>query len=988
MIKKNFLVIFILFVSLCFVVFISGGCGGGGGDSDFENNKNNPQENIQYEEGAIQNILNSAVSAVTLGYQGGNNSRYVTEDIELPNSSEGINLSWNSNNSGIISNNGKVSRPTGSNTDVTLTVFAESMDFVASRDFAVTVIKKRARTIEQAKLEIEPVEFLEIENTNINDDFFQIKYSESGDQVRVINGQFTNISVDNADDAQDAIWSIRETIGIEDPYEELELFNVAQNVPLQNNVSDELQSSALTSNGNSYSFRQVYKINGKKIPVYGRTLTVSTNGLGHTSYLCSDPLTTSRLKSSVHDSNIIDELSAAMFALENYPEGCFADTSSASLMIYSIGKSYEQKPVVAYSIRVIGADENDYGVNDTVIVDAVTGETIAAYENEFCAMTMKGKDELKNDVTFPVTPEYENGKMTKLLMKSESPRISVFRRTIKQPAYVVANASAWTLNEEVSAYTNMIKIIQWWKDKFDRNSLDNNGMEVKVIVDESVLGFQTFKDNAAYAKIGEERAIHIGIKVNNPYTDGAFTDVLTHESTHGVIEFDTGGMSKKIALAINEGYADVFGCIIDKEWELGRQLNEDGTIITVNQVRDAAEDVTVESLSLNLSSKSDDYKDFKQSKSIEDLYKAYENTDPKRGDIDSDVAHEYCRLISHAAYLMHNDGAEKIDRSSYGLSWDELGNVWYKSINGLNETSNFHTVRDNVIVAARKYNLSMQKIITIRKAFDAVGITDSKETVLKGKITDFYGNPISEGAVILINSAFTDNQDVNAYTDSNGNFTLPAEPGNYNVTIKALNGNYNVEKFRQVIQDGQETYINKKLTKSGTGTLEITARNDSKNLLSGVQFSLINSANQQISRGFTSINGKCTLYEVPAGSYKLLAVKSGYPEQNFNVTVFANTVNSVEKIINGIGTLSITAKYSSGNTAPGTYVYVMPGTNNNDTTQKIAFSFTNISGKLTFSKIPAGEYTLLVKKNGYPLQSINTTVKTNSTKTEAITLEK
>lgn len=93
-----------------------------------------------------------------------------------------------------------------------------------------------------------------------------VSYSEDGTQITSIEGKYSDIIVENADDALDVIQSVHSVVGIEDPYEELDI--------LVNN-SDEY--------GAEYTFEQTYN----DYLVYGRRITVSVDESGITDSLSS-----------------------------------------------------------------------------------------------------------------------------------------------------------------------------------------------------------------------------------------------------------------------------------------------------------------------------------------------------------------------------------------------------------------------------------------------------------------------------------------------------------------------------------------------------------------------------------------------------------------------------------------------------------------------------------------------------------------------------
>ncbi len=61
------------------------------------------------------------------------------------------------------------------------------------------------------------------------------------------------------------------------------------------------------------------------------------------------------------------------------------------------------------------------------------------------------------------------------------------------------------------------------------------------------------------------------------HTFAVAIDVLTHETTHGVLCYDIVGEGSK--RFIHEGFADVFACIKDKNWKLGETVFENGKCI-------------------------------------------------------------------------------------------------------------------------------------------------------------------------------------------------------------------------------------------------------------------------------------------------------------------------------------------------------------------------------------------------------------------------
>src|SRR5262245_10749917 len=106
---------------------------------------------------------------------------------------------------------------------------------------------------------------------------------------------------------------------------------------------------------------------------------------------------------------------------------------------------------------------------------------------------------------------------------------------------------------------------QFYRDLFDRNSIDDHGMRL-------------------------EGYVHRGVEFNNAFWDGQvmvfgdgdgriFTDftksldVIAHELTHGVTEHTAGLEYHNQSGALNESMSDVFGSLV-KQWSLQQSASE------------------------------------------------------------------------------------------------------------------------------------------------------------------------------------------------------------------------------------------------------------------------------------------------------------------------------------------------------------------------------------------------------------------------------
>ena len=807
-----------------------------------------------------------AASEIVIGYAQGDNPGYVTQNLSLPADADGAHISWTSSNRNIITNSGTVLRPSGSDAEVTLTAEITSGDFVSTKDFSLTVIRARSISIEDAKILTVSCDADDIMLMNEENDDFAITYS-SGDieVIRAVEGQFTTVTVNNADDALDAVQSVHEALGINDPYDELELLTVDRH-----------------DDGAQYIFRQVCKYedysgrtadsDAETVEVYGRTLMVSANSEGQTDFLTSNVITSDKLNDLLPATS---PEGAERTALTNYPDnsGLEVDRSQTTKIIYAL-KDYYDDPVFAYKVRVTGTVDGDF-VDDTVIVDGVELAVVDVIPNvRTYSVNKNGRDELGEIKTFPVNLVFFPPRFT--MRDSGTPEVIVFSGDTK---YIVQRSltASWTDGHQISAYTNMRTVIKWWKEYFNRNSLDNKGMIVKVVTHERI---ENWRDNAFWWT--GNNAINICDSSYNgtyEYSGAMGLDTLTHESTHAVMHYTTGGIPYRNATgAIDEAYADIFGALRDEDWKHGWRADDDsndetGITYFVDKTRcrrDLRRSTSVNDLSSgNLAD-------------VPALYEHYRTVTPTNGN-DHNGVHTYSRLIAHAAYLMHMNGAS----SPNGLTWPELRRVWYRSLfMGLDATSDFHTVRRNVIRAAQQCGLSASKIIVIKRAFDGVGIYAPKGTLM-GRVTDYDDGTISGGATVLLrnNSGLVE---FKTTIDNDGYFVLSADAGNYTATVAPTFGSYRTLTNRIYIAPDRTETMNAELVKTGTGSLNIKIRNTGSTLINGVTLELFSGWNSYTSRqssGTTNNDGEYTFSNIPSGYYTVRISKSGYDNSILNVTV-------------------------------------------------------------------------------------------------------
>ena len=541
--------------------------------------------------------VDDALALVAITYAAGDKPGYVTQNLGLPSSSEGLAVTWSSSNPDAVSANGSVTRPADSNARVILTASVVSGDFRSARSFDLTIIQARSRTIDEAKAH-EAVAVEDIELMNESSDNYEISYSDSGEVLRHVDGKFTDVPVHNADDALDAVQSLHELLGIDDPYEELAPINTAR---------DEF--------GTQYLFRQVYPNAGEKLEVYGRTVMLSANASGDADFLSSSFIESGKL-AEVYTRCTSEQAHDAALGHYAGESGLAVVPAETRKVIYSL-ENFEAGPVIAFLVRVTGTTTQG-AIDDTVIVNGEDLSIIGVMSNVLTwTITDSGRDELGDRRNFPVTVK---GLLRKHLRDSGTPEVVVYSGNMEHSVNI-AYRSKWLDGHEISGYTGMREILKWWRDTFNRNSLNDKGMTVKLITHASL------HDNAYWQSSSETIGVgDLSDSLRYDQTRAIGLDTLTHETTHAVIHYETGGLPYRNATgAIDDGYADIFGCLRDKDWRHGWRTANDSTspelgityfIDKTQCLRDAREDVTIHSLSDGQLSRTRRYRDSTQENTL------------------------------------------------------------------------------------------------------------------------------------------------------------------------------------------------------------------------------------------------------------------------------------------------------------------------------------------------------------------------------------
>lgn len=198
---------------------------------------------------------------------------------------------------------------------------------------------------------------------------------------------------------------------------------------------------------------------------------------------------------------------------------------------------------------------------------------------------------------------------------------------------------------------------------------------------------------------------------------------ICHEYTHTISRYHVDWVSLGLneeneTGAINEGYSDIFGVLMRSAIE-GKKVSWTCCGRNISNPAKCNYPSVAHSRELQQGS----YKD------IPTLVVEGTNTD---------YAHGYSTVISHAAYLMSTD-----NKSEGKLNADELSDLWYKTMLTLPSNCTFSVLRENMEMIAEIIGLSNEKRTCISNAFNKVGIETQGNhfsTDFELTVTDSYGN--------------------------------------------------------------------------------------------------------------------------------------------------------------------------------------------------------------------------------------------------------
>lgn len=486
----------------------------------------------------------------------------------------------------------------------------------------------------------------------------------------------------------------------------------------------------LTDNLGITQIRAIQRYKG--IDIYGSesTLHIDAGKERFTGYFCSISQNTQTipvisitdaLRKTAEDISqitIFRELTSKQKEILNY------DSPSCTLMLYDTGS---QKYVLSWviTIRPNFIEEWKYFIN------AVTGEIIHKFNNTCSDGPAIATGYDLNNVLRTIDTYLENGSYY-LLNSSET----MYNATTEEGiiltldanntstsnldfSYVTSSNNTWNQKAAISAHYNATRTYEYFKNTFDRNSINGQGGNILSFVNVAEDDGSSM-ENAFW----NGKAVFYGNGGNNFKPLAGALDVAAHELGHGVVTSTANLEYYGQSGAINETYADIFGSMVDRDdWLIGEDITKT-TFSPSGALRNMADPH-------NMGNSSNSYW---QPKHLSEMY---------LGSNDNEGVHINSGIGNYVYYLY-----------ATAITKDKAEKVFYRALsNYLTKISQFIDFRIAVIQSAIDlYGPDSQESNKAAEAFDSAGISEEGHV---DKTQDYNVNPGQE----YLLSYDTDNAD-------------------------------------------------------------------------------------------------------------------------------------------------------------------------------------------------------------------------------------
>jgi Zn-dependent metalloprotease len=238
-----------------------------------------------------------------------------------------------------------------------------------------------------------------------------------------------------------------------------------------------------------------------------------------------------------------------------------------------------------------------------------------------------------------------------------------------------------------------------FRDMYGRNSIDDRGLRL-----DSTVHYDVGYDNAFWN--GDQMIYGDGGgRLFNRFT--VSIDVIGHELTHGVIQYDAGLIYRDESGALNESFSDVFGTLV-KQRSLNQTVDQADWLIGAEILAQDVQGVALRSLKAPGTA----YNDPVLGKDPQPKHysRRYQGTANDGG------VHINSGIANHAFYLAA--------MALGGYAWEKTGKIWYLTLrDGLRPRASFKQAAESTIfVAGSLYGQDSNERKAVQSAWQQVGV--------------------------------------------------------------------------------------------------------------------------------------------------------------------------------------------------------------------------------------------------------------------------
>ena len=264
---------------------------------------------------------------------------------------------------------------------------------------------------------------------------------------------------------------------------------------------------------------------------------------------------------------------------------------------------------------------------------------------------------------------------------------------------------------------------EFYREVFDRNSIDDRGMRLDGYVHRGVQYNNAFWD-------GREMVFGDGDGVI--FTD--FTqslDVIAHELAHGVTEFTAGLEYHNQSGALNESMSDVFGSLV-KQWSLNQTADEADWLIGADVFTPGIEADALRSM--KAPGKAYDNQMFGKDPQPDHMNRYVNLPDTEEGD--NGGVHINSGIPNKAFYLTAIGVG--------GRAWEAPGHIWYEALKASNISTEFQEFADTTYAkAGNLYGTGSVEQQAVLAAWREVGIRISGVRTIAAATTRWRRAPVA-----------------------------------------------------------------------------------------------------------------------------------------------------------------------------------------------------------------------------------------------------